>query len=61
MALSSSIREKTPEVTPECIHCYGSGWILDSTEDDEGRTFPCHMCREDAARLLKRLDGGEEV
>jgi hypothetical protein len=33
----------------ECIHCLGSGWILDPSEaeDDEDRTYPCHMCRDD--------------
>jgi hypothetical protein len=38
-----------PEGYLECIHCLGSGWILDPSEaeDDEDRTFACHMCRDD--------------
>jgi hypothetical protein len=35
---------RPPRSSPECIHCYGSGWILDPTEEDEDRAFPCHMC-----------------
>lgn len=53
-----SIRTDSPEVTAPseatagdgeaCIHCYGSGWILDPAEEDEDRTYRCHMCSRNA-------------
>jgi hypothetical protein len=54
MARNPIIRENPPKVPPgeACIHCYGSGWILDPIEDDEERTFPCHMCQGDASEGL---------
>lgn len=39
--IGSSVHRDEEE---RCVHCYGSGWILDPTEDDELRTFSCHMC-----------------
>ena len=38
---TTSIRTTTPEVLPECIHCYGSGWIYEATED---ASHECWMC-----------------
>jgi hypothetical protein len=55
-------RKHRPDVSSECIHCLGSGWILDPSEaeDDEDRTFPCHMCRDDTLdaqhSCLERMD-----
>jgi hypothetical protein len=36
-----SIREKTPEFPPDCIHCYGSGCVHDALEDE---AHECWMC-----------------
>jgi hypothetical protein len=39
---TTSIRTTTPEVLlPECIHCCGSGWIYEATED---ASYECWMC-----------------
>jgi hypothetical protein len=60
--LAHTGHQPRPDVSPECIHCLGSGWLLDPTEDDEDRTFPCHMCcdREDTLdaqhSCLERMD-----
>jgi hypothetical protein len=45
--LADGRHQPRPEGSPECKHCLGSGWILDPSEaeDDEDRTYPCHMCR----------------
>jgi hypothetical protein len=50
VARNLSIRTNSPEVLPECIHCYGSGWIYEATED---ASYECHMCLGTGRRMSK--------
>ena len=57
MTVSKSIRPEAQEVSPECRHCYGGGWVADQVETTFGEFedvfYVCSMCRGTGKAMSK--------
>jgi DnaJ-class molecular chaperone len=57
MTTDYSIRPEAQEVSPNCRHCYGGGWVLEQVETTFGEfedvSYICFMCRGTGKAMTK--------